>query len=313
MGLFSNDKKPCPICGGATPRLLPTKIEGTPICKDCAGKIDLPNGAQNGMSLDDFRQYIAFYDQNQELRDAFSETYRYDFGFFGGNLLLDSTQGLFRLKNSSTSLVFEAANLKSFRILEDGATLFEGSREALKCFKTDTEDRARAMEPRITRYMMELREHEMLERIDRLRDRNGEEDDHDSHFDAPTFDEQAPVQNFSVELTLEHPYWEECSWKTGAPSFDRECPSVEGYLCDYRNKVEDLHILAVNLMQLLNPGAPEIKVGDNTATQAAAQTTAQPAAVTDTAAEIKKYKELLDAGILTEEEFTAKKKQLLGI
>ena len=62
-------------------------------------------------------------------------------------------------------------------------------------------------------------------------------------------------------------------------------------------------------MQLLNPGAPEINVGDNTATQAAAQT----AAVTDTAAEIKKYKELLDAGILTEEEFTAKKKQLLGI
>lgn len=308
MGLFSNDKKPCPICGGPTPRLLPTKIEDTPICKECAGKIDLPNGAQNGMSLEDFRQYIAFYDQNQELRDAFSETYRYDFGFFGGNLLLDSTQGLFRLKNSNTSLVFEAANLKAFRILEDGAPLFEGSREALRCCKSDVEDRARAMEPKITRYMMELREHEMLERIDRLRDRH-DEDDHDSHFDAPTFDEQAPVQKFSVELTLEHPYWENCSWQTGAPSFDRECPSVEGYLCDYRNKVEDLHILAVNLMQLLNPGAPEIKEGESTAAQTAPQT----APVTDIAAEIKKYKELLDAGILTEEEFTAKKKQLLGI
>lgn len=312
MGLFSNDKKPCPICGGPTPRLLPTKIEDTPICKECAGKIDLPNGAQNGMSLDDFRQYIAFYDQNQELRDAFSETYRYDFGFFGGNLLLDSTQGLFRLKNSSTSLVFEAANLKSFRIFEDGAPLFEGSREALRCCKSDVEERARAMEPKIARYMMELREHEMLERIDRLRDRHdGDDHDHDSYFDAPTFDEQAPVQNFSVELTLEHPYWENCSWQTGAPSFDRECPSVEGYLCDYRNKVEDLHILAVNLMQLLNPGAPEIKEGESagTATQAAPQA----APVTDTAAEIKKYKELLDAGILTEEEFTAKKRQLLGI
>ena len=29
--------------------------------------------------------------------------------------------------------------------------------------------------------------------------------------------------------------------------------------------------------------------------------------------EIKKYKELLDAGILTEEEFAAKKRQLLGL
>ena len=38
---------------------------------------------------------------------------------------------------------------------------------------------------------------------------------------------------------------------------------------------------------------------------------AQPA--TDAVAEIKKYKELLDAGIITEEEFAAKKKQLMGI
>lgn len=28
MGLFSNNKKLCPICGSPTPRLLPTKVEG---------------------------------------------------------------------------------------------------------------------------------------------------------------------------------------------------------------------------------------------------------------------------------------------
>ena len=27
MGLFSNNKKLCPICGSPTPRLLPTKVE----------------------------------------------------------------------------------------------------------------------------------------------------------------------------------------------------------------------------------------------------------------------------------------------
>ena len=37
------------------------------------------------------------------------------------------------------------------------------------------------------------------------------------------------------------------------------------------------------------------------------------AAPVDTVAEIQKYKALLDAGVLTEEEFAAKKKQLLGI
>ena len=36
-------------------------------------------------------------------------------------------------------------------------------------------------------------------------------------------------------------------------------------------------------------------------------------APTDAVAEIKKYKDLLDSGIITEEEFTAKKKQLMGI
>jgi len=43
------------------------------------------------------------------------------------------------------------------------------------------------------------------------------------------------------------------------------------------------------------------------------QTAAAAAPAGDAVAEIKKYKELLDAGIITEEEFSAKKRQLLGI
>ena len=35
MGLFSNKKKLCPLCGGPTPRLLATKVEDMPLCKDC--------------------------------------------------------------------------------------------------------------------------------------------------------------------------------------------------------------------------------------------------------------------------------------
>ena len=31
MGLFSNNKKLCPICGSPTPRLLPTKVEDMPL------------------------------------------------------------------------------------------------------------------------------------------------------------------------------------------------------------------------------------------------------------------------------------------
>ena len=49
MGLFSNKKKLCPICGNPTPRLLATRIEDQPICKECANQIDLPDGKASGL------------------------------------------------------------------------------------------------------------------------------------------------------------------------------------------------------------------------------------------------------------------------
>ena len=65
-------------------------------------------------------------------------------------------------------------------------------------------------------------------------------------------------------------------------------------------------------MAVAFPGAPEITVDDcGTGTQAGAR--AVSAAPVDAVAEIKKYKELLDQDLITEEEFTAKKRQLLGI
>ena len=47
--------------------------------------------------------------------------------------------------------------------------------------------------------------------------------------------------------------------------------------------------------------------------QEAAQPVQAAAPAVDTVAELQKYKMLLDTGVLTEEEFAAKKKQLLGI
>ena len=82
MGLFTNNKKLCPICGNPTPRLLASAVEGQNLCKECAAKIDLPDGVLNSMTLDEFREYINCYDANKPLRDSFTETYRYDFGLF---------------------------------------------------------------------------------------------------------------------------------------------------------------------------------------------------------------------------------------
>ena len=83
---------------------------------------------------------------------------------------------------------------------------------------------------------------------------------------------------------------------------------AESILLTLLYKVNALHTLARNLMQLIAPGAPETGAGA-AQTAAPAQTGGAPNAVE----ELKQYKSLLDAGVITKEEFAAKKRQLLGI
>ena len=123
----------------------------------------------------------------------------------------------------------------------------------------------------------------------------------------PTFDIPALVGEFRVELTFDHPYWHDFAKKVKAPAFDKNDPSVEGYLACYDEAVEPLRALASALMGMMVPGAGERWDGE---------TTAQPwqaAPAVDVVTELQRYKALLDSGVLTEEEFTAKKRQLLNL
>ena len=314
MGLFSNNKKPCPICGNATPRLLPTKVEGVPICKECGRKVDLPNGALNEMSLDGFRQYIAFYEKNQALRERFRPEYRFGFGAFSTPLALDVTNGLFRLRDEEDAIVFERSALKSFRITEDDVTLFDGSAAALACGASKTPERGRLLAPRIEQFKLQrsdyerMMQHERMEFLNRTND-EWRERERELERHKPEFREDAPFRHFAVELELDHPYWHSFRNELDAPKFDDEYPSVDGFLQEYNEKVDALHTLARNLMQFVAPNAPE--TGTAQAEQAAPVRAAGGAS--NTVEELKQYKGLLDAGVITEEEFAAKKRQLLGI
>lgn len=162
MGLFSNNKKLCPICGNPTPRLLPTKIDGQPICKECDSKIDLPTGAVNQMSLTDFKKYLVDFQDNQALQAEFTTTYRFNIGFWGCSVFLDETHGLFRMKEDS-GWVFQGKELKSFRISEDRSPLFESGSGTLKCTASDVPARVNAMADTIARFHMEKQEFERRE------------------------------------------------------------------------------------------------------------------------------------------------------
>ena len=84
---------------------------------------------------------------------------------------------------------------------------------------------------------------------------------------------------------------------------------MDSFLHKYDEKVNELHTLARNLIQFIAPGAPETGAASAAQTAAPAQAGGAPSTVE----ELKQYKALLDAGVLTEEKFAAKKRQLLGI
>ena len=66
---------------------------------------------------------------------------------------------------------------------------------------------------------------------------------------------QAPVQRFGVEVTLDDPYWKSFRDELNAPDFNSFDPSVNDYLCDYDNKVSELHDMAFALARVMNPAA----------------------------------------------------------
>ena len=313
MGLFTNNKKLCPICGSPTPRLLAAAIEGQNLCKECAAKLNLPDGVQETMTVDEFREYINCHDANKPLRDSFTETYRYNFGFFKGALRLDLDHQLLRLGDSDAAFAMEPANVKSFRILEDGNVLYEGEKGNFRNYKSDIKERLKELKPRIDEYKMLRHEYEIMEELQRNREQMSGKEDRDFRdwIMEPDFNVPNPVEKFAVEITLDHPYWTGFYKETGAPKFDTEHPSTIDYLDDYTQKTEELHALAQNLMQIIDPQAQEKVIDPNAPTQSAPQ--AAPVQTEDPTVALPKYKALLDAGVITAEEFEAKKKQLLGL
>ena len=305
MGLFSSNKKTCPICGGATPKLFATKIGGLPLCKECANKAHLPEEIFLHMTMDDFRQYLDLYEANQPLRDMFTETNRFSFGIFGGSVLVDTKHKLLRLKDDKYAWVFEASQLLSFCVLEDGMPLFEGSKTSFKSYPSEVPGRLNDLASQITKMMMNQR---ALEVLDKVHDKVTEGDNKSNHNSEPYIEFPTPFQYFQMEFQLDHPYWTTFMKQEEGPILNRQRPNIEEYRRTYTERVEEFRIFANCLMQLLNTNTKEMQ-GSGVASVQAQQT----ASADDVAKEIQKYKALFDAGMITEEEFTAKKRQILGI
>lgn len=312
MGLFTNKKKLCPICGNPTPRIFPTTIEGQPLCKECKNKIELPNDVLDNMTLEDFKRYLADFEQNSALWSLFNETHRFSFTL-SDILLLDENNGFIKL-DVCKRWVIEKKYLKSFRILEDNKLLFESGNGTLNIYRSDIPDRVMDLVPAIDQFTYDRREYERRAAREDALNRGKETDEERmerqriNNMYKPTFDVPKLFDDFRVILTLKHPYWTAFDDTVSAPKFNESYPNADDYMREYDERCNALYELASRLMKMIDPNYKESRIGF--------EVEAQPsyaAAPADTVTELKRYNELLEQGIITEEEFTAKKRQLLGL
>ena len=300
MGLFSK-KPPCPICGGKISWFLPSKVEDQYICDNCYRKIDMETGKLNNLTMQDFREYLAFYDQNQWLKEQFLISERIDFGLLDTKIIFDYQNKLFCMSKNPDKTVFEGKQLKSFTIKEDNSLLFEGSAKGILPYPSTVPERAMAMGPQIAQFMLNK---QMAKTLDKLDDGKENRSTPIQYFNLPE-----PFRAFNVELHLDHPYWTVIKCDMDGPRFNNTYPDVNDYLRDYRQRMEGIEKLVAALKTVAFPNVLEQTIGLGTAGTVHA-TMAPPV---DPIEEIKKYKKLMEEGIISQQEFEAKKKQLLGI
>lgn len=302
MGLFGK-KKPveyCAICGkerktGLLRGLFQTEIEGQYVCSECVSGTDIQQEIYNTITMDQFRAYLTFREENQRLKEQFAVTAKIDFGSWDTKVVFDQNNGLMCLDENLSKTVFQRGELKSFVIREDDVVIFEGGEAGLACYNSNVPNLVRMMEPEFNEFRR--RRIDFDNRLLRM----SVEERNQERSNRPRFTRAEPFDRFYVELYFEHPYWNRISLDLQGPRFHDTEPDAASYLAGYRSGYAVMENLANELMLF---GFP------------AAGMPAEAAAVssqTDAAEALLRFKELLDMGVLTQEEFDAKKKQLLAL
>lgn len=298
MGLFTK-KEPCAICGGKVKGLLPWKIEGQYVCDSCHGVVDVQKDKED-MTMEQFRQYRAFREENQALKDQFTISQKVDFGAFDTKLVFDFDHRLFCMDQHLGKTVFRGGEIKSFVIQEDGAPIFEGGPQGLVRYESIVPERLAMMAPQLNQILMQKQLEDQLN--------VGRDPDHRP---APRFyDIPEPFKKFQVSIYVDHPYWSLLECDRSGPTFDNDYPDVNDYMNRYQEGYWLMENLAQCLMTVAFPDAPA------EGAQQGAQQETQPAAAApaqDAVSQLKQYKQLLDDGVITQADFDAKKKQLMGL
>ncbi|MDO4373182.1 MAG: SHOCT domain-containing protein [Clostridia bacterium] len=299
MGLFTK-KEPCAICGGKVKGLLPWKIEGQYVCDSCHGVVDVQKDKED-MTMEQFRQYRAFREENQALKDQFTISQKVDFGAFDTKLVFDFDHRLFCMDQHLGKTVFRGGEIRSFVIQEDGAPIFEGGPQGLARYESVVPGHLTMMAPQLNQILMQK---QLEDQLNVGRD--------PEHRPAPRFyDIPEPFKKFQVSIYVDHPYWSLLECDRSGPTFDNDYPDVNDYMNRYQEGYWLMENLAQCLMTVAFPDAPA--EGAQQGAQQETQPAAAAAPAQDAVSQLKQYKQLLDDGVITQADFDAKKKQLMGL
>lgn len=346
MGLFKNNKKQCPICGDATPRLLATKVEGMPICSACADKMDIRQELMNSLTVDQLKDYMAFYETNQPLKQEFKADYEKKTGFMQLTAFrCDYEHKTFRLKTLENAIVYQPEHFVKLEVFEGKNKVITLTKNELHIYKSTVPDFIRSLEKEIDQFnskvqikdayvdaQKELRHDEAMRKAREAgeiwneyeyqqKERELErQKEYQNQNNTPSFKPSMPFNEWKIVLTISHDWGEGIVDTDKQTWFKEERPSVQEGLDAYNKSLKKYIKLAKAFRKVCCPKAKILDeselaadAGGKAETKKETTTAAKPATAASAADEIKKFKELLDQGIITQEEFDAKKKQLLGI
>lgn len=260
--------------------------------------VDAQDG--NSFNMKQFLEYRDFREQNHALKDQFHIDETVEFGFFSEKFVFDYQNNLFCMDKGLDRTIFHGSELESFLISEDGAPLLEGSARGYIRHQSTVPQRINDLLPQMNQLLLQQ---QMQETLERITNRENDTPTATTRIDLPE-----PFKKFYIKLYFRHPYWKLREFDRTGPTLIGDVPDLNQYRIEYNEDVEQLKRLADALARVA--GFP---LQGSTAPSAPAAAAPAPAPAVDAVAEIKKYKELLDAGVITEAEFAAKKKQLMGI
>lgn len=267
MGLFTNNKKACPICGEGTPRLLATQIaDNTPLCSDCAAKISMVNTKVSQLSVEALKEHLAKREENAKyLEDTFRPNKKIPIGWT--KLNVDEGNKMFTIPlnicgDTKNPPVFKFEELIGYELFEDEYVIERFNRGDMAPLYTPI-----AYTPM---------------------------------FRANYNDKDETPQNisrsFRLKLYLSNPCWDMVESSGGTAS-----GSELNFQRDYNKHLSELRMVTTAIAAIIGVGVVS-EIGNT-----------EHSNVNNIADDLKKFKELLDGGIITQEEFNAKKKQLLDI